>query len=182
MVRSSKKNRQQVIASLGRVLPDFQNATDGVDAAAAAVLGMNRTDLRCLDLLARRGAMSAGELASATGLTRGAMTTVLDRLERAGYGRRIPNPEDRRGVRFELTEQAHRWIEAIWGPIVEEGMATLDDYATSELQVIVRFLDQARLLQEAHAARIRALPVLDSKTRPPARAALRRTRTRDRSG
>lgn len=168
------------MAALGRVMPDFQNATDGVDAAAAEVLGLNRTDLRCLDLLSRRGAMSAGELASATGLTRGAMTTVLDRLERSGYGRRVPNPEDRRGVRFELSAQARRRIQAIWGPIVEEGMAVLDDYATSELEVIARFLDQARQLQEAHAARIRALALRGNgntnKARSPARDPLRRPR------
>ena len=65
----------------------FQDATDEVDEAVADRLLLNRTDLRCLSVLSRVGAMSAGALATAAGLTRGAMTTALDRLETAGFVR-----------------------------------------------------------------------------------------------
>ena len=67
------------------------------------LLGLNRTDTRCLDIIERLDGVSAGRLASEAGLSTGAVTTVLDRLERAGYARRVPDPGDRRRVLVELT-------------------------------------------------------------------------------
>jgi DNA-binding MarR family transcriptional regulator len=157
MVRKSNQNRSALLAALAQGVPQLQNATDTVDEAAAEVLGLNRTDLRALEILSRAGPHAASALATATGLSRGAMTTALDRIERAGYIRRTPDPDDRRGVRVELTEEARRWIERIWGPIAEDGARILQTYETDELAIILRFLEQARALQEAHAERIRAL-------------------------
>jgi DNA-binding MarR family transcriptional regulator len=54
-------------------------------------LGINRTDLRCLNIVDNQGPMTAGRLAELSGLTTAAVTTVLDRLERAGYARRVRN-------------------------------------------------------------------------------------------
>src|SRR5919109_1824865 len=85
-----------------------QNATDRFDQAVADALGLNRTDMRCLDILDREGRMTAGRLAEATGLTTGAVTTVLDRLEQAGYARRVRDTDDRRRVYVEVTEETRR--------------------------------------------------------------------------
>src|SRR5260221_12352810 len=81
----------------------FQDATDEVDEAAARRLGLNRTDLRCLSVLSQRDGLGASELAAAPGPTRGAMTTVLDRLEASGYARRAWDRQDRRPGRVEMT-------------------------------------------------------------------------------
>src|SRR5580693_2437800 len=83
-----------------------QNATDRFDQAVADALGLNRTDMRCMDVIEREGPVPAGKLAAATGLTSGAITTALDRLERAGYARRADDPSDRRRVLVELTAKA----------------------------------------------------------------------------
>src|SRR3979490_3402685 len=80
-----------------------QAATDRFDQAVADAIGLNRTDMRCLDVLSREGPVTAGRLAEATGLTSGAMTTALDRLERAGYARRTRDATDRRRVLVEAT-------------------------------------------------------------------------------
>ena len=69
---------------------------DIADQAVADYLGINRTDARCLDIIGRLGGVSAGRLARESGLSTGAVTTVLDRLERAGYARRTSDPGDRR--------------------------------------------------------------------------------------
>ena len=69
-------------------------------------MGVNRTDGRCLDLLEHRGQMSAGELARASGLSTGAITAVIDRLEHAGYAQRVADPADRRRVLIEPTAKA----------------------------------------------------------------------------
>src|SRR4051794_1476360 len=79
-----------------------QLATDRFDQAVADALGVNRTDMRCLDVLEREGPVTAGRLAGSTGLTSGAITTVIDRLERGGFARRLRDPGDRRRVLVEL--------------------------------------------------------------------------------
>ena len=79
-----------------------RNATDRYDQAVADAIGINRTDMRCLDVIQREGPVPAGRLADETGLTTGAITTVLDRLERAGFARRTRDPADRRRVLVEL--------------------------------------------------------------------------------
>lgn len=149
----------------------LQNATDLVDEAAAEVMGVNRTDLRILELLSRRGPLSASELADQAHKSRGAMTTALDRLERAELVLRVTNSEDRRGVQVELTALAQAWIGKIWGPLAAEGQALVADFSTEELLVVQRFLERATLLQATHAERIRAL----SAPQMPRAAASKRT-------
>ena len=74
----------------------LQRAVDRYDELVASQLGINRSDLRCLDLLHESGTMTAGQLAAGSGLTSGATTRMLDRLERAGYLRRRSDSGDRR--------------------------------------------------------------------------------------
>jgi DNA-binding MarR family transcriptional regulator len=139
-----------------------QAATADVDAAAADVLGLNSTDLRCLGRLHAGGALTAGELASAVGLSKGAMTAALDRLERAGYVRRVRRDEDRRSVRVEVSPRAERLLEQIWGPLGTAGKAQLAEFTIEQLEFLVDFLRRGRDLQEREAARIRAMPRRDA--------------------
>ena len=83
-----------------------QNATDRYDQAVADTIGLNRTDMRCVDILDRQGRLTAGQLAEQTGLTSGAVTTVIDRLEASGYARRTRDTTDRRRIYVELTDEA----------------------------------------------------------------------------
>src|SRR2546430_1487431 len=75
-------------------------ATDGIlfHQAVADRLGLHISDLRCLNILLETGSVPAGEIGERTGLTTGAVTRMVDRLERAGYVRREPDPTDRRRV------------------------------------------------------------------------------------
>src|SRR5690348_15837413 len=99
----------------------WQEDVQRFDAAAAERLGVNQTDLRCAYLITQR-AMTAKELAEATGLTPGAVTTVLDRLESTGLARRRHDQQDRRRVLVELIAEAKRKIDEIWGPLLAEGL------------------------------------------------------------
>lgn len=101
--------------------------------------------------------MSASALAEATGLTRGAMTTALDRIEAAGYARRVRDEQDRRGVRVELTDTARKEIEILYGPLAKRGSAMLQQYTTQELAAVLRYLEDGWQLQRTHAQRIRRL-------------------------
>ena len=101
MSREPSPERLQLYAELGDEVRASQRATDMVDDLLCELLGINRTDARCLDILEQHGRMSAGDLAHASRLTTGAITAVIDRLERAGYARRVPDPSDRRRVLVE---------------------------------------------------------------------------------
>src|SRR5690606_1615594 len=157
MIRQSNQNRRELAQRGGEAMAALQNATDSVDEAAAAVMGVNRTDLRIIELLSRQEPVSASELAERAHRSRGAMTTALDRLEQAGLVVRVTNSEDRRGVQVALTAQARAWIAQIWGPLAAEGQALVAQFSTEELAAVQRFLALATRLQETHAERIRAL-------------------------
>ena len=134
---------------------DFQRATDEVDEAVTRLMGINRTDARCLDVLDERGRMTAGELAAQTGLTSGAITGVLDRLERAGYVQRIRDEADRRKVLVEPTAQARAAAADYYGPLQALSAPLLAKVSDRELATFVRFLREANEVTSAHAAALR---------------------------
>jgi DNA-binding MarR family transcriptional regulator len=153
----SNHHKIELITRVGRRVQAFQDATDELDDAVSRRLRLNRTDLRCLSVLSQAAGVSASQLAAAAGLTRAAMTTALDRIEAAGFARRVADQEDRRSVRVEMTEAATREIAALYGPLAQEGFELLQKYTTKELAAVARYLEDGRQLQRAHAQRIRQL-------------------------
>jgi DNA-binding MarR family transcriptional regulator len=103
--------------------------------AVADELGLPITDHKCLDLIHRFGAMPAGRLAELTSLTTGAVTGMIDRLEKAGYVRRTNDPKDRRKTIIEpiRNKKLERKIEMIFMPIHERMHKFLSSYSDSEL-------------------------------------------------
>jgi DNA-binding MarR family transcriptional regulator len=130
-------------------------ALDEFDEAIAELLGINRTDLRCLDLLSVFQPMSAGELARASGLSTGATTFVLDRLERAGFLARRRDLQDRRRVLVEIIEEAQERIFALHRPLVMAMRETVKEFAPRELEAIERFLSLGRDLYQQQARALR---------------------------
>jgi DNA-binding MarR family transcriptional regulator len=143
------------IRALTRAVQELQDATDLIDELAARRLGINRTDLRCLSRLSARGALTASELAAVAGLTGGATTTVIDRLERAGLAQRVRDCADRRRVLVYLTDRAEQLSMEIWGPIVNDAQAELRQFTLAEVDLIERFLSCALDNQKRHASRLR---------------------------
>jgi DNA-binding MarR family transcriptional regulator len=135
----------------------YQTSNDNFDQAIADHLGMNRTDMRCVDLIDQAGGMTAGELAMAAGLTSGAVTAVVDRLEKAGMAARVPDPGDRRRVRIEVTPKLWELTGPLMGPFLEESSAILDDYSTEELERFTAFIQRVIDVQAKHTERIREL-------------------------
>lgn len=100
--------------SLGR---DLATAVVLFHEAVAARLGLNAAEWRCLGLLEQHGPSTAGRLAEWSGFTTGAITGIVDRLEKAGYVRRQPNPRDRRSVIIHPLRSAE--LKKRVGPIFE---------------------------------------------------------------
>lgn len=130
-----------------------QNDYDRFEDAVAEYFGVNRTAMRCMEVLDRVGQLTAGDIARETGLTSGAVTAMLDRLERVGYVRRLRDASDRRRVLVELTARARQMVDEIYGPLTE-AMGEFERYSDKELMLIRDFLRQGGAMLVAHAARV----------------------------
>jgi DNA-binding MarR family transcriptional regulator len=149
--------RRRLYDELGSEVRANQRATDVVDELVSELLGVNRTDARCLDILDQHGSMSAGDLAEASRLSTGAITAVIDRLERSGLARRVPDPADRRRVLVEPTEKAYeRAMELMVKPMIELWRPLGDRYSDDELRLFIDFTRRGREIQERHAEWLRA--------------------------
>jgi DNA-binding MarR family transcriptional regulator len=149
------ETREDVMAEVAEELRLSGVTNDIADQVLADYLGLNRTDTRCLDIIERLDGVSAGRLAAEAGLSTGAVTTVLDRLERAGYARRVPDPGDRRRVLVQLTPDARRELTELFAPLVDATVRQLEGYSTDEVSLLRDFLRDHRRLDEAHAERVR---------------------------
>jgi DNA-binding MarR family transcriptional regulator len=126
--------------------------------AIASHLGLSATEWKCLDVLGRHGPMTAGRLAELSGLTTGAITSVVDRLERTGYARREPNPADRRSVivvplrQQEIAEQVAPIFAALGAAMGE----LAGRFSEQELRAIQAFFDGTIEILREQTKRVRA--------------------------
>ena len=146
---------------IGELVSEFRisgNQDSAFDNLAAELLGVNRTDLHCLNAIENAGGLTAGELARETGLTTGADTGVIDRLERAGYARRVPDPGDRRRVKLEVTPKFYARADKIWGPLAADWESSLSERFTAEqLERVIEFLRTTNEVGRRHMERVRKL-------------------------
>jgi DNA-binding MarR family transcriptional regulator len=132
----------QVIASL-RALAE---SLDHLDEVAAALYGLNRTDMRALDIVGRSGPIAPTALARRLGFTTGGITTVIDRLEKAGYVRRQQNPSDRRRLVVEVTESTRRQDQAVFAGLGRSIGQLVEGYPAKDLRAIKDFLDKSEAI------------------------------------
>jgi len=155
----SPRRKTELIDELIREYRAIGNQDDTFDSVAAERLGVSDTDLRCLNLIENADGITAGELARGAGLTPGAVTGVIDRLEKLAYARRVPDPADRRRVRVEVTQTFYRAAGQIWGPVAAEWHAALSEQFTNDdLELIIRFLRSTADVGREHLDRIGAAP------------------------
>jgi DNA-binding MarR family transcriptional regulator len=153
----SRETKQELIGQVIHLARAQQAANDAFDEVAYQKLGINRTDGRCLDIVENQGPMPAGRLAELSGLTTAAVTAVLDRLERAGYARRVRDDHDRRQVIVELTPLMAERGAQIWGPLGKEAFAEIGRMSADELKLVMEFFRRGREVNERHLERVRNL-------------------------
>ncbi len=155
---SPAHNKKDLIAELVSEFRIAGNQDAAFDNLAAERLGLNRTDLHAINIIENSGGLTAGELAAEAGLTTGAVTGVVDRLERAGYARRIPDPEDRRRVKLEVTPKFYSRAESIWGPMAADWASRLGHrFTAEELERVIEFLRTTNELGREHMERVRRM-------------------------
>jgi DNA-binding MarR family transcriptional regulator len=146
-----KKLRQEVIQEL-RALG---TADDFMNEAAAAMLGIHTTDMHAGEVLDREGAMTIGELAQAVGLSPGAATALVDRLEDAGFATRVQDPANRRRVLVQPSKEAGGRAYAVFGPLIRNTASLLERYSEQELILIRDFLRGAQAVITEHTEALR---------------------------
>lgn len=127
--------------------------------------GLSPTDVETLGLLQQEGPVTAGRLAQLTGLTTGAVTRMIDRLETAKYVRRRDDPADRRRVVVELDRARLKEFEPFYGPMAADSIKILERYSEKELELIARLLKDMQDFGSRHAERIASLPDLPRRKR-----------------
>ncbi|AJZ75034.1 hypothetical protein SG18_27220 [Pandoraea apista] len=149
-------NRNELVAgivrSLGRRLAVY---TALYHSALAEQLGLNVTDLNALDLILELESITAGQLAELMGVSSGGITTVIDRLERAGFVEREKNPHDRRMVMIHPIEERCAQIEQFLSSVSRELTAVSAAYDHSELAAIHDFLVQSIRTLKSETFRLR---------------------------
>ncbi len=124
--------------------------------AVADRIGINATDLNCLNLLSFSGQMTAGQLARATGLSTASITGVIDRLEETGFVRRERDAADRRRVVVRLvTERALRDVATVFLPMIRALQGLAGHYSDEELRLIVDFYGQIEKVLRENITRLR---------------------------
>ncbi len=115
---------------------DLGRAMDRFDEAACAVLGLGRSDLRALNLL-EHGPLGASVLARQLGLTRPAVTALIDRLADVGYVARVAVPGDRRATGVELQPATWKAFAQVYRPLGEQVWAATADLTETDRQAVV---------------------------------------------
>jgi DNA-binding MarR family transcriptional regulator len=160
---TSKTGKRQAAAASerrGELLAELQRAaqtstTDGIlfHHAIADRVGLHVTDLRCLNLLAGAGTLTAGELGQQLGLgTTGAVTRMVDRLERAGYVRRQVDPRDRRRVIIQPVPERLAAIAPHYQGMANAWTDLLAAYSDEQLALFLDLFDRMHQMSQQQLA------------------------------
>jgi len=149
--------RAELLAALNEAARRQSTATVLFHTAVAERLGLSATDHKYADLIARQGPMTAGELADRAGLTTGAITGVLDRLERAGWVRRERDPHDRRRVMVHLIHHSAimRRATALFQSLARASTEGFAEYSDAQLAFLLDFFSRAEALMQRETAKLK---------------------------
>lgn len=132
-----------LVEQVGRAIRRMGAQSVLTSRTVADRFGLHPTDLECLDLIFMSEGTTSTALAKATGLTSGAMTAVIDRLESAGYVVRVPDPEDRRRHRIHVQVQAVGPLQAAYAPMQTAMFELWKGFSPGELRLILDFLTRS---------------------------------------
>ena len=134
-----KVNKQELVRE---VITGARENSIGVvlfHQAVGRILGINVTDMKCLDIIVMKGSASPSQLAQLTGLSTGSATAMIDRLEKRELIKRCPNPDDRRGTSVVLTAEATQRLPRLFASMAKAMEALVSSYSESELEILLDF-------------------------------------------
>jgi DNA-binding MarR family transcriptional regulator len=150
----NRENIDSVLRSLRKV--NLQGSFFGQTVAIR--FGLSESDIETLEQLIEMGASTAGRLSEVTGLTSGAVTRVIDRLEHSGYVRRVPDPADRRRVIVEVVPDRVASIQATLNRVSSASAEEIARYSDAQLSLITEFLSRMEQITRDESASLRQNP------------------------
>lgn len=146
--------RAQASQALAHAVRENSTATVLFHTAIAGRVGLSASDMKTLELLARLGPLTAGQLCERTGLASASVTALIDRLEAKGFVRRGRDPGDRRRVIVEPVPEGLARIDAAFKGLSPSLGEKLAGYTTEQLELLVDFLTEATRYVHAEIARM----------------------------
>lgn len=150
----NRENVDSVLRSLRKV--NIQGSFLGQTVAIR--FGLSESDIETLEQLIDMGATTAGKLSEITGLTSGAVTRVIDRLEQAGYVRRVPDPADRRRVIVEVVPEKVAAVQSTLDRVTDKGAEEIGRYTDAQLALIADFLTKMEAITREETVQLRESP------------------------
>jgi DNA-binding MarR family transcriptional regulator len=163
--RQPASGRTAIFLDLQKAIRKLSAQSVLFSTAVSNRLGINSSDLECLDIVNLSGAATAGQLAVTTGLTTGAITGVIDRLEKAGFVRRRRDPNDRRRVIIEALPDAEREIGPMFASMAQAAMKLWSTFSDRELMLILDFVSKSYPVMVEETAKLREMDLAPRATR-----------------
>lgn len=150
--------RQSLLQRMWDLGREMSTQTVFLHQAIAQSAGLNATDTKCIDLILRSGEspVTAGWLSQQSGLTTGAITHILDRLEKRAFIERVHDKADRRRVLIKANHEQLKPLFPKYEAIGTAYMALLEDYTTAELELILGYLEKALEISRQQISKIAA--------------------------
>lgn len=154
--KKEKRSRRELLECLWRLGRTMSTQTVFLHQAIAQTVGLNATDTKCVDLILQRGEepVTAGWLSQQSGLTTGAITHILDRLEKRNYIERVRDTEDRRRVFVRVRPETLQPLLPKYEAIGHAFMALLNKFNDKELRLICDYLEQASIISRQELAKL----------------------------
>lgn len=149
-----RMSKADLVEQVIRGSREFSIGTVLFHQAVGQLLGVNVTDMKCLDRMILKGSVSPTELAEHTGISSGATTAMIDRLEKAGLVERHPHPEDRRGTTLVLTRAAIQKLPQLFESLGKAMTAVVSGYSRKDLEVLADFFAKVALLWQEERERL----------------------------
>ena len=152
----AKKSRRELLNQLWELGRTMSTQTVFLHQAIAQSAGLNATDTKCIDLILRasEGAMTAGRLSDVTGLTTGAITHILDRLEKRHFIERVRDTRDRRKVFIRVLQESLEPLMPKYEAIGRSYLSLAEQYGTKELQLICDYMEKTAAISERELANL----------------------------
>jgi DNA-binding MarR family transcriptional regulator len=162
---SKKSKRRELLSRLWDLGRKISTQTVFLHQAIAQSVGLNATDTKCIDLIIAHpnGLVTAGRLSDMTGLTTGAITHILDRLERRRFIERVRDTDDRRKVFVRVRPESLEPLFPKYEAMGKAYMALAEQYRDTELQLICEYLQKTSEVSESELAKI----IADNRARSP---------------
>ena len=151
---TNNKNKDTVVYALMTATRKLTRSSLMLQYAIAEKMNLNPTDAECIDFLMEMGPSTAGDLAKVTRLTTGAITSVIDRLQKAGFVKRENDPGDRRKVIITFIPKKHEKAKQYYAAMAKDVYELYSGYSESNLKLLTKHSDALTAIFQKHAEKV----------------------------